>query len=78
MSIHERVRHFDTQGRFWTPDWDHARSQPKTVQAVRLPDDTWHEFRHFVSVAEANEVYQNAIRGNLGLAKAALGQGAAG
>ncbi|MFZ5719239.1 MAG: hypothetical protein ACOY5Y_07195 [Pseudomonadota bacterium] len=58
-----RFRHFDTAGRFWTPAWDSARHQPKTVEAVRLADGSWHEFDGFVSRAEAAEIYvASAIR----------------
>ena len=63
----DRYEHFDTEGRFWTPEWDFRRSQPKTVRAVRLPDGSSHRFRSFVSIGEANEVYQAAIRRGLGL-----------
>lgn len=56
-------RHFDTQGRFWTPAWDDARQQPKTVEAVRLADGRWHEFERFVSVGEASETYLHSFFG---------------
>jgi hypothetical protein len=62
------LRRFDTQGRFWTPAWDYRHDQPCTVEAVQLPDGCWHEFERFVSPAEANAVYQAAIRKGLGLA----------
>ncbi len=63
----ERFRHFDTQGRFWTPAWDFFHREPKTVQAVRLADGTWHEFSSMVCVAEADALYQASIRQRLGL-----------
>ncbi|PZQ63385.1 MAG: hypothetical protein DI570_09335 [Phenylobacterium zucineum] len=52
-----KLRHFDTQGRFWTPAWDVARKQPMTVEAVQLADGSWHEFPSFVSRREAGELY---------------------
>lgn len=46
-------RYFNTGDRFWTPAWDEANQQPRTVAAVQLADGQWHEFGGFVSEAEA-------------------------
>lgn len=55
--VENRFRHFNTQGRYWTPAWDYERDQPKTVEAVQLFDGSWHEFDRFVSRGEAGEFY---------------------
>lgn len=48
-----RFGYFDTEGRFWTPEWDRENSQPRNVKEVQLADDSWHVFERFVSEAEA-------------------------
>lgn len=67
MAAQDRYEHFDPEGYFWTPQWDFQNNQPMTVRAVRLPNGSMHRFRTMVSIAEANKVYQAAIRRGLGL-----------
>lgn len=58
--------HFDTGGRFWTPEWDFERGQGKTVVGCLTADGREHRFDVWVCPAEARE--WQALNGGISIA----------